>query len=105
MLGQWPDLAPQGPLVVAVNLVLDAPGATEALRAALFDAPGAAGLRLADLGRLPRVRKPDLTAWAKARHVQPRLPRPAIDSLRDRLTEPKPMRDFARLYEDWAADR
>jgi hypothetical protein len=62
-----------------------------------------AGLRLVDLGRLPPVEKRDLTAWAKARHVQPRLPRPAIDELRDCLTAPKPMRDFARLYNDWAA--
>ena len=103
LLSSWPDLAPQGPLVVAVNLVLDAAGAVDAVWAGLRDASAHPGLRLAELGRLPRVGKADLTAWSRAPHVRPRLPRPGIDTLRDRLSEPKPMRDFARLYDDWAA--
>lgn len=107
ILSSWPDLAPQGPLVVALNMVLDATGTqteSDAVRAGLWEASAPAGFRLAELGRLPRVGKTDLTAWAKARHVQPRLPRPSIDTLRDRLSAPQPMREFVRLYNDWVAN-
>jgi len=99
-LACWPDLAAQGPLVIALNLVLDVTGSTDAVWAGLRGAPG---FRLAELGRLPKVGKSDLTAWARAPHIRPRLPRPNIDALRDHLTEPKSMRDFVRLYDDWAA--
>jgi hypothetical protein len=105
VLAGWPDLAAPGPLVIAVNLVLEgAAGSAEAVWAGLRQAPALANLSLAELGRLPRIGKPDLTPWARAAHVRQRLPQPSIDTLKDRLTEPRPMREFARLYDDWAAN-
>lgn len=103
LLSGMPTLTPQRPLVLVLNVVHDSPGSVEVLRGVLHEGRVAGGFHFADLGRLPPVSRRDLNVWATARHVQPRLPRPSIDTLRDRLTEPKPMREFARLYYDWAA--